>query len=203
VALLRRDSLTVEEMAKALGISDNAVRAQLASLERDGLVRQQGIRRGAGKPSYSYSVIPDYEPSLSRAYIPFLVRLLRELGSRLPEAELTQVLRDVGRSWATEIGMRGGDAATRAAAASALLNELGGVSEVEEHASGMTIRGYSCPLTVAVRENPRICVAIEALLSELIGTRVREQCDRSGERARCCFQISGAAGLQGGGEGNR
>jgi predicted ArsR family transcriptional regulator len=188
----------VEEMAKVLGITDNAVRAQLTSLERDGLVRQQGVRRGVGKPSYSYAVNPDYEPSLSRAYIPFLVRLLRELGTQLPEPELTQVLCEVGRRWATELGKTGGDMANRVEAASALLNELGGLTEVEQHEGGLAIRGYSCPLAEAVKENPRICLAVEALLSELLGTNVREQCDRSGERARCCFQISGAAGLQGG-----
>jgi predicted ArsR family transcriptional regulator len=192
VALLRRDDLTVEQMAKALGITDNAVRAQLASLERDGLVRQHGVRRGAGKPSYAYTLTPEFEPSLSRAYIPFLVRLVRELGTRLPEKELMDVLRQVGRRWAAELGKNGGDATTRVAAASALLNELGGVTDVEEHEGGLTIRGRSCPLAIAVQENPRICLAIEALLAELLGTTVREHCDRSGERARCCFEISGA-----------
>src|SRR3954469_24546948 len=79
VGLLRRSSLTVEEMASALGVTDNAIRAQLTSMERDGLVRQYGLRRGAGKPSYSYALTPEFEPALSRAYIPFLVRVLRQL----------------------------------------------------------------------------------------------------------------------------
>ena len=51
VALLRRRELTVDEMATALGVTDNAIRAQLAALERDKLVEQRGVRRGAGKPS--------------------------------------------------------------------------------------------------------------------------------------------------------
>ena len=45
VQLLRRASRTVEELAQALGLTDNAVRAHLATLERDGLVRQGGLRR--------------------------------------------------------------------------------------------------------------------------------------------------------------
>jgi predicted ArsR family transcriptional regulator len=198
VALLRQDTLTVEEMAKALGITDNAVRAQLTSLERDGLIRQHGLRRGAGKPSYSYALNPEFEPALSRAYLPFLVRLLRELALRLPEKELIEVLRDLGRRWANELGRSSGDAKSRVAAASALLNELGGVTEVEERDGRLSIRGRSCPLAVAVQENPRICVAIEALLSELLGTTVREHCDRNGERARCCFEVvGGTAGRRG------
>jgi predicted ArsR family transcriptional regulator len=36
VTLLRRSSHTVEELAQALDLTDNAVRAHLATLERDG-----------------------------------------------------------------------------------------------------------------------------------------------------------------------
>ena len=197
VALLRRDSLTVEEMARALGITDNAIRAQLAALERDGLVRQEGVRRGSGKPSYSYGLAPDFEPALSRAYIPFLVRLLRQLAGRMSEEELTALLRELGRQWARELRLAGGDERSRLAGASALLNELGGITEVEERDGRFTIRGHSCPLSVLVQENPRTCIAIEALVSELLGRRARECCDRSGERARCCFEVGGEAGKRG------
>jgi predicted ArsR family transcriptional regulator len=194
IALLRRASLTVEEMAKALGITDNAVRAQLTSLERDGVVRQDGLRRGAGKPSYSYALTPEFEPVLSRAYVPLLVRLLRELAERMPEKQLTGLLRDVGSHWADELPGTVGDPRSRVAAASALLNELGGVTEVEERNGRLAIRGYSCPLAAAVRENPGVCRAIEALLSQLLGTTVREHCERGGERARCCFEVGKGGG---------
>ena len=53
VSLLRRSARTVEELAGALGLTNNAIRNHLATLERDGIVRQEGIRRGpgAGKPA--------------------------------------------------------------------------------------------------------------------------------------------------------
>ncbi len=41
VALLRRSGRTVEELARALGLTDNGARAHLATLERDGIVRQR------------------------------------------------------------------------------------------------------------------------------------------------------------------
>ena len=46
VTLLRRASRTVDELAAALDLTDNAVRAHLATLERDGIVQQRGARRG-------------------------------------------------------------------------------------------------------------------------------------------------------------
>ena len=53
VTLLRQGHATVEDLARALGLTDNAVRAHLAALERDGLVVQSGLRRGTGKPAYA------------------------------------------------------------------------------------------------------------------------------------------------------
>jgi predicted ArsR family transcriptional regulator len=49
VRLLRGAARTVEELAAALALTDNAVRAHLATLERDGLVQQAGVRRGGAQ----------------------------------------------------------------------------------------------------------------------------------------------------------
>jgi len=188
IGLLRRQSLTVEELARALGVTDNAVRAQLTSLERDGLVRQSGLQRGGGKPSALYALSPDFETTLSQAYIPLLVRLLRQLAQKIPEDQLANLLRNLGHDWAAELPRRSG-APGDAQTASSFLNQLGGVTEVEAAGGQTFVKGFSCPLATAVKENPRVCVVIESLLSELLGVEVREHCDRSAERARCCFEI--------------
>lgn len=190
VALLRRGARTVDELATELGITDNAVRAQLTALERDGIVRAEGLRRGGGKPSTAYGLTPEFEPALSRAYLRVLLQLLRELGDRMSDAELRKLMAAVGRRWAAELARTSGDALTRAHAAAAFLTELGGVVEVEELDDAIVLRGFSCPLGVAVRERPQVCLALESLLGEVVGGRVQECCDRTGDRARCCFQIA-------------
>lgn len=45
VGLLRRVSRTADDLASELGLTGNVVRAHLTALERDGLIRQQGLRR--------------------------------------------------------------------------------------------------------------------------------------------------------------
>jgi predicted ArsR family transcriptional regulator len=187
--LLRRSPQTVEELAHALGVTDNAVRAQLATLERDGMVRQHGLRRGVGKPSYSYALRTDFEPLLSRAYIPMLVRLLRGIGRRLPAQQVSQLLNEVGSDWAGELPPLSGDLRSKVGAASNLLNELGGVTEVDQEDRCLVIRGYSCPLALAVGENRGVCVAVEAMLSRYVGENVVEHCDREGERVQCRFEV--------------
>src|SRR5215207_8128885 len=45
IELLRHGRKTVDDLAAALGLTDNAVRMHLAGLEREGLVRAEGVRR--------------------------------------------------------------------------------------------------------------------------------------------------------------
>ena len=52
---MRRAGFTVDELARELDLTNNGVRAHLATLERDGIVRQSGVVRresGGGKPAY-------------------------------------------------------------------------------------------------------------------------------------------------------
>ena len=59
--LLRTRDRTVNELAGELRLTDNAVRAHLASLERDRLVIQSGMKRGIRKPHTTYGLGPDAE----------------------------------------------------------------------------------------------------------------------------------------------
>jgi predicted ArsR family transcriptional regulator len=103
VVLLRRAGGTVEELARELGLTDNGVRAHLATLERDGIVRQRGsVRRGSGggKPAYVFELTPDAEELFPKAYEPVLLRLLDVMSERLGPGDSEALLRAVGRSLA-------------------------------------------------------------------------------------------------------
>jgi DeoR family suf operon transcriptional repressor len=191
VQLLRRTSHTVDALAEALDLTDNAVRAQLTGLERDGLVRAQGLRRGGGKPSVLYEITPEVESALSRAYRPVLAALLQSLAAKLTERQLVELMVETGRRVAQELPPQQGDVGARAAGASAILNDLGGLSEAVRDSAGLEIRSDGCPLSAVVPEHPAVCKAVEALVSELTGTPVHEHCDRSGDRPRCRFELSG------------
>ena len=78
-ALLQRGGLTAEEMAAQLGLTTNAVRSQLLVMERDGLVRRAGHKRGATRPALVFELTAEVEQLLSGAYIPLLTHLLRVL----------------------------------------------------------------------------------------------------------------------------
>jgi predicted ArsR family transcriptional regulator len=193
LAHLRRAPATVEELARALELTDNAIRAHLTTLDRDGLVRQAGVRRGtgAGKPAAVYQLAADAEVRFSRAYAPVLTALLEELSTRTSPAEIEAVLLDAGRRLAAALP-RSSALEDRVRDAAALLNELGGDVTVERGAEGLRLRGSGCPLSATVSRRPEACRAVQGLLAELVGVPVTLCCER-GERPRCCFTVPSAA----------
>lgn len=186
VVLLRRAVRTVDELAAALGITDNAVRAHLATLERDGLVEQQGVRRGVSKPAAAYGLTSDAAQLFPKAYGAILDELLAVFRERLPADDITEMLRAVGRRIAARQPAVGEDIDARLALALNVVDALGGLAESERCGEAFVIQGYDCPFAMIAAHDPDICSVAEALLSDLIGVAVYEQCDRSA-RPRCCF----------------
>jgi DeoR family suf operon transcriptional repressor len=189
IELLRRSPMTVDELSAALGVTRTAVRAQLATLERDELVEQRGSRRGTSKPSRVYGVTSQAELLLSRAYVPILTRLLHVLAHRLSPAEFESTMREVGRELMHDRRGARGTLGDRVSGASALLNELGGLTEVEEENGYYLIRSHGCPLAAATASHPEVCSVLENMLSEFVGGRVTKCCDRY-DRVGCCFEIA-------------
>jgi predicted ArsR family transcriptional regulator len=191
VLLLRRGERTVEELAQALKLTDNAVRNHLSSLERDGLVRQDGVRRGpgAGKPATIYELHPDVAPLFSRAYPPVLRMLLDVLIEQLPPERSDEMLREVGRRLAASTGgPASGSLNARAEAAASVLRALGGDVDVMREGKTLVIRSSGCPLSTAVSHRPETCKAVETLVAEISGEATRSCCQH-GDRPRCCFEI--------------
>ncbi len=188
VTLLRRNSRTVEELAQALDLTDNAVRAHLATLERDGLVHQHGKRRSSSKPATVYELTPAAEELFSKAYGPVLRQLLDELNERLTAEEVEALLRSTGRRLVAQWPTPRGELDARLKAAISVLDALGGLAELEQHNGTYVIRGYSCPLAAVVPSHPEVCLLAESLLTELVGLPVQEQCDRS-EKVGCRFVV--------------
>lgn len=194
IALLRRGERSVEELASELAVTDNAIRAQLQTLERHGVVHQARIRRegAVGKPATMYAIAPQAEPLFSSAYAPMLKALLASLEERLDSREVDAIFRDAGRRLAEQLSVDDGGAAkqleARVRSAAAVLSSLGAEIDVERAPGGYLLRGHACPLSAAVRSQPNVCHAVEELVAGVTGATVVECCDRDG-RAKCRFEV--------------
>jgi predicted ArsR family transcriptional regulator len=189
VTILRGAPATVEELANQLELTDNAVRAHLATLERDGVVRQSGLRRGPRKPHFTYTLTPEADALFPKAYDELLNQLLAVLKNRLQPAEIEAVLREVGRSIAAGAPEKAGATLeSRAQTALKVLAAIGGAAEVEQQADKLVICSTGCPLAAAVTVHPEVCRLAEALVAEIVKAPVTEHCNREG-RPQCRFEI--------------
>lgn len=192
VMMLRASPCTVEELARKLELTDNAIRAHLLTLERDGIVQQSGLRRGPRKPHFTYALTPEADALFPNAYDALLNQLIAVLKNRLNPEEIEDVLREVGRAVAREApqGKRD-DLESRVQTAMKVLEAIGGVAEVHHDGDKIVIRGSGCPLAAAVAVHPEVCHLAETLITEIVKVPVKETCDREGS-PKCRFEIDTA-----------
>jgi predicted ArsR family transcriptional regulator len=188
--LLRTRDRTVNELAEELRLTDNAVRAHLASLERDRLVVHSGMKPGFRKPHTTYALGSEAEQLFPKAY-GRLVSLLMSIFSRQVEPRnLRAGMRAAGRKVAGEHlhDLRGKTRQQRIDAALGILKELGGSASFKEEDGKHFIYGNGCPIAAATANHPEACLLAESLLTELIGSPVKEHCAR-GPTPSCRFEV--------------
>jgi predicted ArsR family transcriptional regulator len=192
VALLRERKHTVDELAQELDLTDNAVRSHISALERDGLVRQDGLRRGVGKPSFDYDLTHEAEELFPKAYRQVLNQLLTVLHADLGGEEATRLMQRIGEQLAPAPLSHDETRQERLERAVSLLAELGGVARIEHQEDKSVIAGNSCPLADVAAEHGEVCDLTAAMIAQYTGLDVCADCDRSG-RPRCRFEIAASA----------
>ena len=189
VLLLRESAKTVNEIAEKMDLTDNAVRAHLLALERDGLVSQVGTAKGFRKPHSVYGLTDEARHLFPKAYDAILNKLISVLKNRLSPKVVTEMMREVGRAVADD-GMRSraGRLNDRLNEALSALESLGGSARIVERGDQLCIESDSCPFADVVAEHPEVCKATESAVQEIVEVRVTERCDRTG-LPKCRFWI--------------
>ncbi len=187
---LRAREQTVNELAATLKLTDNAVRAHLLSLERDGLVQQTGIQPGFRKPHALYGLTSQSEQIFPKAYGALLELVLSVFERKVAPAELDAGMREVGRHVAALHAGKVKEKSweQRIEAALAILQELGGSATFEESEGKHFIRGNGCPMAAATAQHPAACLIAESLLTEVLGVPVKQRCRHNGAPS-CLFEI--------------
>jgi predicted ArsR family transcriptional regulator len=173
-----------------LDLTDNAVRAHLLSLERDGLTHQSGTQPGFRKPHATYALTPEAEQIFPKSYGVLLDLILIVISKQLSPKELRAAMREVGKRVADNhlLEVKGQSRTKRIEAALRILRDLGGSATFEKSDGKHFIRGNGCPLAAATSRHPEACLIAETLLSEIIGAPVKECCIH-GAAPSCRFEI--------------
>lgn len=190
--LIRRGARTVNTLAGALRISDNAVRGHLTALERDGLVEREGVVRSgaAGQPAAEYALTTAGELALSTAYPAALTALAGAAGEKLDARARRALFFEAGKRLAATMRSRdSGSLSVRADACAALIESLGGSAEIVHGRGHATLEGAGCPLAAAVRAEPATCALVEALLESHTGLGAEQMCSH-GQYPACRFRLT-------------
>ena len=182
---------TVTELAAHIGLTENAVRAQLERLQRDGLARRAGSRRGVRRPHAEYELAPRARELFPRCYEPVLGELVDVLAERLSVRAFEEFLRETGRRLlATLAGgpPRGRNADERLADLVGKLNGSGIGIRVEQRDAKTTVSACSCPLASVTAKHPALCAVLATTLGEFLSGEVVEACDRNG-LPRCRLEL--------------
>jgi predicted ArsR family transcriptional regulator len=191
ISLLRRETRTVNELATAVSLTDNAVRTHLDRLERDGLVRPSGTRPGTRKPNILYTLTPAAERLFPKMYGPVLRQLLAVLAERLPAKKLNDFMRAAGRRLAEEhrSAVKADQIEDRVGEAIAVLGKAGGACESVRNDGKLIVRCFDCPLAVAAVGHPEVCRLVETMLADLLGVPVKQHCEAE-PAPQCVFEVN-------------
>jgi len=190
VLLLRSGNMTVNEIAKQLSLTDNAVRAHLLSLERDGIVKQAGTVKGFRKPHVSYSLAAEANQLFPKSYDSLFNQLLSVLKGQMVISAVKDLLAEVGKRLGREDPTgKGKNLDERTADAIETLKAAGGSPKLLKEDDRILIISENCPFAEAVAEHPEVCRVAESMVSEIVGHPTREICDRSG-LPKCRFEIT-------------
>jgi predicted ArsR family transcriptional regulator len=198
---LRRSRQTISSLMETLGLTDNAVRSHVASLERDGIVQAVGTQRDTGgKPARVYALTRAGEELFPKAYAMVLGALVDEIGRQEGRPRTRALLEAVGERLGAGVMLAGeheaGEKGTgeqekapdRVLAAVNALRGLGADIDIERQDNGWRLQGYACPLSAVTRNHADVCALARALVEQVTGRPVTECCDRS-DSPRCAFVV--------------
>jgi predicted ArsR family transcriptional regulator len=189
--LLGEAKRTVTELSQILRLTDNAVRAHLAALERDGLVRRAGLRRATRKPNFAYELTAAGHQFFPKFHGALLLEFLDVVRDELSQQELENLIRKTAlrlvRKYLPDIDkLPPEQRVVRVLDGLKLSGLLAGVEKLENH---VLVRGCSCPIGEVVVSHPELCHIAAEVIGGVLGRQVVDRCDRSAA-PRCNFQIA-------------
>jgi predicted ArsR family transcriptional regulator len=189
ITLLATHPYTVDDLAKEISVTKNAVRAQITLLARERMVEIQGASKSARRPAALYGLSPGSDLYFSRAYPVILSHLILTFANQLSKESFIKIMQELGQRLARSIPRPSEDPRKRIQVALNFLKALDSPGQRTEEDGKTIITNFVCPIARAVAADPRVCTALETLLRELTGLPVEEHCNR-GERQSCRFMIN-------------
>ena len=192
--LQTKEGLTVENLSKGLGITDNAVRQHLTALERDGIVAKGEMQSTRGRPEHLFELTAAGHELFPRHYSWFAELLVSSLREEQGTDALRERLESMGRAVGRQVAVKlegTKDRTERIHALSGIMRELGyqSAASVPNDKSLPQIEATNCVFHTLAYRYPEVCYFDLALMSEVVGSDIiHDECMARGGNV-CRFKF--------------
>jgi DeoR family suf operon transcriptional repressor len=157
--LLREGDATAGSLATRLGISVQATRRHLRSLEEEGLVEASPSAEGPGRPSNHWRLTRLGQTRFPNGSETFALGLLHSLAGHLPDETFTHLLEQQAKQKAEEYRLQlgPGPVPQRLAQLVELRRAEGYVAECSAEGDGWVMREYHCSVMRIAEQFPCVC----------------------------------------------
>lgn len=189
VALRRLGGATAEEVASHCFLSVGAARQHLQSLEAQGIVAHEPLRRGPGRPRHRYLLTPAGEalfPKLDHEALDTLLEAVEQEPPDVRERLLRRLVEGTISRYRPAFETHGRGSPLRGAVA--VFEEAGYLPEVRETPAGIAITLHHCPIADAPRRRELLCEAeARCLAAAFPGARLERDAYRPHGDPRCTY----------------
>lgn len=193
--LKTQGSCSTSDMAKAMGITEMAIRRHIQTMEKDGLIRTFLVKQAMGRPAYRYSLTKEADDLFPKNYPQLTLELLGELEEQPEGAEIIGRMFE-GRRDKLESRyrdrMKNRSLSERVAALAEIQNAGGYMAEWtadRKEPGTYVLYEYNCPVAKVANRYRQACQCERQLFERLLDADVeRTECLADGDR-RCTYLV--------------
>lgn len=192
--LRHKTGATIDELARAIGVTRTAVRQHLAALLRDGLVAPGRSRPTGGRPEQLFVLTAEGRESFPRRYSWFAQLLIEAMMKEHGATGLRLRLGRIASAVVAQMTAREpptGSRRRKVETLSSVMDEIGYDARVGKDVAGApSIEADNCVFHELAMKNPDVCHFDLALLSGFTGSKValQECMARGGHVCRFVFK---------------
>ncbi len=193
--LEHKEGLCIDEIAKLLNISRNAVQQHLAALELEGYLQIGELNKTAGRPVRRYVLTEAGINSFPKQYAWFSKLMLTDLKNEIGAEAFQRYMHKLGDSLSQSYSYRfkGKQSNERREELLKIMDDLGFKTDNKPDDSGQeqtTVKAYNCIFHDLAQKHNEICQFDIALMTALLEKEVElTECMAKGSGV-CCFKIN-------------
>ena len=186
-----RSGMGIDEIARHLGISRNAVKQHLIVLENEQLIKKDALKSTRGRPSQNYVLTELGINYFPKQYAWFCNLLLAELKDELKEEAFKQFLWRLGVKLATTLMPKFSHKTQkeRINTLVEVMQTLGYQAAPDADSTEAVIKASNCVYHDLAQQYPELCEFDRALISTLLDKPIEQTACMARQDCSCKFRV--------------